>query len=96
MTNKAIAGMGERFWRWLRKLSDANLRESYTQRTGWNLKCPNCQIWSHVDGIRLASWNDQQSRYECLSCGKTSAWEFHGMAAVSVPIVYWPNGGSKS
>lgn len=80
----------ERFWHWLRKVCERCIKESYMQRTGWDLKCPKCQTWASLAGIRHTSGNAAQERYECLHCREETAWEFHGPVAISVPIQYWP------
>lgn len=81
--------LNERILVWAIKKCDEALNEAYTTRTGWNLKCPHCNHWAHTKGFKLASWSDKQTRYECLSCGKTSAWHFEGPFAHTVPIEYF-------
>jgi len=89
-TNTSIS-LAERFWRWVYSISSEKLKAIYLERTGWDLKCPNCKCWASNAGITLESWNDEQSRYKCDQCGEVTAWHFEGMVAWPVPIVYWPN-----
>lgn len=81
----------ERFWRRLYVASSEKLKAIYLERTGWDLKCPNCKCWSSTAGISLESWNDEQKRYRCGQCNEVTAWRFEGPVAHPVPIDIFPN-----
>ena len=72
---------------WLRTDVECKIKEN---NTAMDLKCPICQTWSSIAGLEHVSGNQQQERYKCLQCFNTTAWEFHGPCAISVPIEYWP------
>jgi len=81
----------ERFWRWLYRVASEKLKAVYLERTGWDLKCPNCKCWSSTAGITHQSGNSEQERYKCDQCNTVTAWHFDGPVAWPVPIEYWPN-----
>ena len=81
--------LAERFWRWLYAIASEKIKSIYLERTGWDLKCPNCKRWSSVAGITEHSYNNVQRRYNCDGCEALTAWEFHGPVAVPVPVQYF-------
>jgi len=78
MTDELQTTISERFWRWLYKFCDRQIANIYLYRQHVNLKCPNCNQWSHNYEYRFMSSDGDFDTLRCGCCGQETEWRCEG------------------
>jgi len=74
------ANLKERFWKKVYLKAETKFRSEYLHRAGGDIKCPSCQTWFSISGIKyehnLLPYNEEleYSPCKCGQCGHTSNW----------------------
>jgi hypothetical protein len=77
----------EKFWKWLRRLSNKKVKKHYLKRVHHDRLCIRCKTWtSEIDGCSKLETSDD-GNFEFLTCKKcnyVSKWNITGIIPVVV------------
>ena len=71
-----------KFWRWLYKYAEKQIREYCPPHTDY--KCPRCNTWSKVVEPKHVEMTDLGYDITCGQCGKTTMW--HALGPAPFPL----------
>lgn len=78
----------ERFWRRIRAIAEARIRDLYLDRRKHDRRCPNCGTWGALGAgfdwakLRIVEGHPHLDTLPCLQCGHVGTWDCRGIVPV--------------